>query len=209
MQPGSSERSLMPNQTCHLFHRQPSLKHCVTCNRFNPTFRVRCIKMCIWEVNNNFSFFPLSSPSAHSEMSCQMVNFGHFEHYAQWSERGGVGRFFQIFVYAFFSFISSFYKEKRSFYEPKIVKFYFFFELKNAKFGVYKGILTVSCYLTRPFSPRLILLRNMSVTFLKAIEDRRTWGFMAEMHFQAHFCTSFMTNMNTPPDPQSRTTVHE
>ena len=91
----------------------------------------------------------------------------------------------------------------------KKCKIQFFLALKNAIFGIYKGILTVSCYLTRPFSPRLILLRNMLVAFLKAIKDKRTWGFMAEMHFQAPFCTIFMTNMNTPPDPQSRTTVHE
>ena len=139
MQPGSSEPSFMPNQTFHLFHCQSSLKHGVTCNRFIPTFRVRWILMCIWEANNNFSFFPLSSPSAHSEMSCQMVNFGHFEPYAQWSERGGVGWFFQIFVYAFFSIILSFYKEKRSLYKPKNVKFHYFWHSKKPNLAFIKG----------------------------------------------------------------------
>ena len=139
MRPGSSEPSLMPNQTFHLFYRQPSLKHGVTCNRFSPTFSVRCIVMYIWELNNTFSFFPLSSPSAHSEMSCEMVNFGYFEPYAQWSKRGGVGWFFQIFVYALLSIILSFDKEKRSLYEPTNVKFNCFWHSKMPNLAFIKG----------------------------------------------------------------------
>ena len=63
----------MPNQTFHLF--QPRIKYGVACDGFDPTFRVRWIVMCIWEERNIlldfllFSIFPLSSPSAHSEMS--------------------------------------------------------------------------------------------------------------------------------------------
>ena len=49
---------------------------------------------------------------------------------AQWSQRGGVGLFFQIFVYAFYSITLSFYKEKRSLYEPKNVKFHYFWHSK-------------------------------------------------------------------------------
>ena len=139
MQPGSSEPSFMPNQTFHLFHRQPSLKHGVTCNRLSPTFRVRWIVICIWYLNNNFSFFPLSSPSAHSEMSCQMINFGHFEPYAQWSDRGGVGWFFQNFVDALFSIILSFYKEKKSLYGAKNVKFHYFWHSKMPNLAFIKG----------------------------------------------------------------------
>ena len=73
MQPGGSEPSFMPNQTFHLF--QPRIKYGVACDGFDPTFRVRWIVMCIWEERNIlldfllFSIFPLSSPSAHSEMS--------------------------------------------------------------------------------------------------------------------------------------------
>ena len=74
MQPGGPEPSFMPNQTFHLF--QPRIKYGVTCDGFDPTFRVRWIIMCICEDSNIFlkfllfTIFTLSSPSAHSEMSC-------------------------------------------------------------------------------------------------------------------------------------------
>jgi hypothetical protein len=63
----------MPNQTFRLF--QPRIKDGVTCNGFDPSFRVRRIVMCISEESNIFpkyllfTIFPLNSPSAHSEMA--------------------------------------------------------------------------------------------------------------------------------------------
>ena len=67
-------------QTKHVtyFSIQPRIKYCVTCNKFNPTVRVSSKVMHIWEESNFFlklllelfSIFPLSSPSAHSEMFC-------------------------------------------------------------------------------------------------------------------------------------------
>ena len=65
-------------QTKHVtyFSIHPRIKYCVTCNEFNPTVRLSWTVMRIWEQSNIFlklwlelfSIFPLSSPSAHSEM---------------------------------------------------------------------------------------------------------------------------------------------
>ena len=164
--------------------------------------------MCIWELNNIFSIFPLSSPSAHSEMSCQMVNFGHFEPYAQWSERGGIGWFFEIFVYAFFSIILSFYKEKRSLYEQKKWKSPLFLALKKANFGIYKGILTVLCYFLRHISAHLKPFKNTLNPLLMPIEYGQTWRIVGESWVLASACAVFVCILKTPPDPQFRTTVY-
>ena len=42
-----------------------------------------------------------------------------------------------------------------------------------------------------------------------ASKDGPIWGFMAEIHFRALVYTTFIGNLNTPPEPQSRTTVSQ
>ena len=82
---------------------------------------------------------------------------------SQWSDRGGLRWFLPNFVLCLLWFYLVIWDMTKHF------KILYLFALKNANFAIYKGMLTFSRYLIRSFSPHLEPLRNILVTFLKAM----------------------------------------